>query len=108
MAYNEQTGNFKAGKLKTGTGSKVTNRKQAIAIMMAEKRKNAQNPLKGLKDVGKLAKGTPAGPGGLFDLDDMPGRDTNQDGIFGKPVKTAKKRKLVGFHALKGLKDARK
>lgn len=51
-------------------------------------------------------KPTPAGPGGKFDPDDSPGKDENGDGIFGKPVKSAKNVK-VGKAALNGLKAAK-
>lgn len=41
MPYDEVMGKFKRGKLHSGSkkGKKVTNRKQAIAIMLSEKRK---------------------------------------------------------------------
>jgi len=41
MPYDEVMHKFKHGKLHSGSksGKKVTNRKQAIAIMMSEKRK---------------------------------------------------------------------
>ncbi len=40
MPYNEVMPKFKAGKLHSGskTGKKVTNPKQAVAIMLSEKR----------------------------------------------------------------------
>jgi hypothetical protein len=40
MPWNQVMSKFKSGKLHSGskTGPKVTNRKQAIAIMMSEKR----------------------------------------------------------------------
>lgn len=39
MPYTEVMHKFKAGKLKSGgSGKKVTSRKQAIAIMLSEKR----------------------------------------------------------------------
>ena len=34
---------FKEGKLKSGSGDKVTSRKQAIAIMLSEKRNEAKH-----------------------------------------------------------------
>jgi Family of unknown function (DUF6496) len=40
MPWNEVMGKWKAGSLKSGgSGSPVKNRKQAIAIMLSEKRK---------------------------------------------------------------------
>jgi hypothetical protein len=39
MPYDEVMHKFKAGKLKSGSGKKVTSRKMAIAIMLSEKRK---------------------------------------------------------------------
>ena len=46
MPYDEVMGKFKAGTLSSGSkkGPKVTNRKQAIAIMLSEKRKAAGKP----------------------------------------------------------------
>lgn len=44
---------------------------------------------------------SPAGPGGVFDPNDSPGKDENGDGIFGKPVKSS------GKHAFAGLKAAK-
>lgn len=38
MPWNKVMAKFAAGKLKSGSGHSVTNRKQAIAIMMSEKR----------------------------------------------------------------------
>ena len=38
MPWNQVMAKFAAGKLKSGSGGTVTNRKQAIAIMMSEKR----------------------------------------------------------------------
>lgn len=35
-------GEFKRGKLKSGSGKKVTNRKQAVAIAMSEKRRRSK------------------------------------------------------------------
>lgn len=35
---------FKTGKLKSSSGSRVTNPKQAVAIMMSEKGKASSNP----------------------------------------------------------------
>lgn len=50
---------------------------------------------------------SPAGPGGQFDPFDSPGKDENGDGIYGKPVKSAKnpKSKPKGNPALNGLKN---
>lgn len=44
MPYTEVMSKFKHGELHSGSkkGKKVTNRKQAIAIMMSEKRKAAE------------------------------------------------------------------
>lgn len=39
MPYDQVMHKFKHGKLKSGSGDKVTNRKQAIAIMLSEKSK---------------------------------------------------------------------
>ena len=39
MPFEKVMGKFKSGKLKSGSGHKVTDRKQAIAIMMSEKKK---------------------------------------------------------------------
>jgi hypothetical protein len=40
MPWNEVMGKWKSGQLRSGgTGPRVTNRKQAIAIMLSEKRK---------------------------------------------------------------------
>ena len=54
MPYTEVLHKFKAGTLKSGSGDKVTSRKQAIAIMLSEKRAaghkpeyRAKNPLRG-------------------------------------------------------------
>lgn len=44
MPYDEVMHKFKAGTLKSGSGKKVTNRKQAIAIMESEKRKSKSDP----------------------------------------------------------------
>lgn len=38
MPYTEVMHKFKSGKLKSGSGKKVKSRKQAIAIMLSEKR----------------------------------------------------------------------
>lgn len=38
MPYTEVMHKFKAGKLKSGSGDTVTSRKQAVAIMLSEKR----------------------------------------------------------------------
>ena len=39
VPYDEVMGKFKEGKLRSGSGDKVTRRDQAIAIMLSEKRK---------------------------------------------------------------------
>ena len=39
MPFTNVMPQFKAGSLKSGSGDKVTDRKQAIAIMLSEKRK---------------------------------------------------------------------
>ncbi len=46
MPYDEVLSKFKKGKLHSGskTGKKVTNRKQAIAIMLSEKRGAGNKP----------------------------------------------------------------
>ena len=45
MPWNNVMPQFKAGTLKSGgSGKPVTNRKQAIAILLSEKRKSATNP----------------------------------------------------------------
>jgi len=46
MPWNEVMAKYKAGKLKSGSekGPKVSNRKQAVAIMLSEKRKAAEKP----------------------------------------------------------------
>ena len=44
MPYDEVMHKFKHGELKSGSGGKVKNRKQAIAIMLSEKRKSATKP----------------------------------------------------------------
>jgi hypothetical protein len=41
MPFNNVMPQFKAGTLKSGSGQKVTNPKQAIAIMLSEKQKAA-------------------------------------------------------------------
>lgn len=48
-------------------------------------------------------KPTPAGPGGKFDPNDSPGQDEDGDGIYGRPVKSAKHAKpaLDGLKSLK-------
>lgn len=58
MPYNEVMDKWKSGDLHSGskTGKKVTSQKQAVAIMLSEKRKaEAGNkeyaPLKGLKEA---------------------------------------------------------
>lgn len=38
MPFDKVMSKFKAGKLKSGSGGKVTNRKQAVAILLSEKR----------------------------------------------------------------------
>lgn len=38
MPYNEVMPKFKAGNLKSGSGQKVNSPKQAVAIMLSEKR----------------------------------------------------------------------
>lgn len=46
MPFDQVMGKFKAGKLKSGSkkGPKVTNPKQAVAIMLSEKRKAGGKP----------------------------------------------------------------
>lgn len=45
MPYDEVMGKFKSGTLKSGgSGKTVKSRKQAIAIMLSEKRKSGSNP----------------------------------------------------------------
>jgi len=45
MPYTEVMHKFKEGALKSGgSGEKVTNRKQAIAIMLSEKRESKSKP----------------------------------------------------------------
>jgi hypothetical protein len=46
MPWDEVMHKFKGGKLHSGSksGAKVTNRKQAIAIMLSEKRKMTTHP----------------------------------------------------------------
>jgi hypothetical protein len=46
MPFDEVMGKFKAGKLKSGSkkGKKVTSPKQAVAIMLSEKRKAGGKP----------------------------------------------------------------
>lgn len=44
MPYDEVMKKYKAKKLKSGSGKKVTSRKQAIAIMLSEKRASATKP----------------------------------------------------------------
>lgn len=41
MPYTEVMHKFKTGKLRSGSGDKVTSRQQAIAIMLSEKRASA-------------------------------------------------------------------
>jgi len=61
MPFTEVMSKYKEGKLHSGSdsGPKVKNRKQAIAIMLSEKRKAAggkkeyQPSLKGLKNAAK-------------------------------------------------------
>lgn len=55
MPYEQVMHKFKHGQLKSGSGQKVKNRKQAIAIMLSEKRKGTHSsdkvgPSKKLKD----------------------------------------------------------
>lgn len=40
MPWDEVMHKYKKGELHSGSGKKVTNRKQAIAIMLSEKRSN--------------------------------------------------------------------
>ena len=51
MPYTEVMHKFKHGELHSGskTGKKVTNRKQAIAIMLSEKRNGSSDSVAGLK-----------------------------------------------------------
>lgn len=46
MPYNEVLSKFKKGKLHSGSkkGPKVKNRKQAIAIMLSEKKESSNKP----------------------------------------------------------------
>ena len=45
MPWDEVMSKWKSGELKSGGGDKkVTNRKQAIAIMLSEKRKSGSKP----------------------------------------------------------------
>ena len=44
MPWDEVMHKFGKGKLKSSSGQKVTNRKQAIAIMMSEKAASAHKP----------------------------------------------------------------
>lgn len=46
MPYTEVMGKFKRGQLRSGSksGPKVKNRKQAIAIMLSEKRESGSKP----------------------------------------------------------------
>ena len=55
MPYQEVMSKYKHGSLHSGSksGPKVTSRKQAIAIMMSEKRKSTHASLKGLKRAAK-------------------------------------------------------
>jgi hypothetical protein len=63
MPYDEVMHKFKHGKLHSGSkkGKKVTNRKQAIAIMMSEKRKAGE----GKKEY-KPKKSVDTGPSKKF------------------------------------------
>lgn len=60
MPFDEVMHKFKRGKLHSGskTGKKVTNRKQAIAIMLSEKRQ-AEG---GKKEYQSKSKGVDTGP----------------------------------------------
>lgn len=66
MPYTNVMPQFGAGTLKSGSGQKVTNPKQAIAIMMSEKQKaqqgdeeyQAPNLMKALKKKKGQANGT--------------------------------------------------
>jgi hypothetical protein len=60
MPYTEVMHKFKHGQLHSGSksGKKVTNRKQAIAIMLSEKRKAGE----GKKEYQPKSKGVDTGP----------------------------------------------
>lgn len=53
MPWNEVMSKWKSGNLKSGSGAKVTDRKQAIAVMLSEKRKAKSKPeyKSGLEDA---------------------------------------------------------
>lgn len=55
MPYTEVMHKFKSGNLHSGSkkGPKVTNRKQAIAIMLSEKESGKRESLAGLKKAAK-------------------------------------------------------
>lgn len=61
----------------------------------------------GIRKGKGLPKPAPAGPGGKFDANDSPGKDENGDGVFGKPVKSAKHAKPAAKAAFAGLKAAK-
>jgi hypothetical protein len=44
MPFNQVMPQFKAGTLTSGSGQKVTNKKQVVAIMLSEKSKSKTNP----------------------------------------------------------------
>lgn len=44
MPWDKVMSKFKSGNLSSGSGDKVSNRKQAIAIMLSEKKKAKTNP----------------------------------------------------------------
>jgi hypothetical protein len=44
MPYDEVLHKFKKRELRSGSGQKVTDRKQAIAIMLSEKRESKHKP----------------------------------------------------------------
>lgn len=60
MPYDEVMHKFKSGSLKSSSGDKVTNRKQAIAIMLSEKRKadagDTEYQSKGIRHPGALSR----------------------------------------------------
>ena len=60
MPYDEVLKKFKRGSLRSGSGSQVKNRKQAIAIMLSEKREaegGKSEYQSALKRFGRRGKG---------------------------------------------------
>jgi hypothetical protein len=52
MPFDQVMHKFKHGELKSGSGGKVKNRKQAIAIMLSEKRESKTKPEYRSKSIG--------------------------------------------------------